>query len=238
MTEPNDISLKKQRQISRQIAAELKETEAIALKTMDKLVEVLGIDRALALLAETRQVEVNGGLLTNDGQRRTPGGVYFKLAKDQSTPQDRQRIFIPPKKSQSNIPPPEWEKLVPLAHNLVAQNSHGKADKVKLTVIGRPGKIIEKDSVVMTTIQSTKTPSLPKGLPAVPPKPTTYLVFIALKQWLKVREVINSNPDDKLIIEGYPALDARIGGGTVCLYAQNVTTITTQQARKEAQKAT
>ena len=50
-----------------------------------------------------------------------------------------------------------------------------------------------------------KPPTLPKGLPAPPTEPTTYLVYIARKQWVKVAEAIQV-ADDKLIVEGYPVV--------------------------------
>jgi hypothetical protein len=123
-----------------------------------------------------------------------------------------------------------------MADILLAQASHGEADKVKLTVVGRPGKIIEKESVVMITMQSSKAPSLPKELPPLPPKLTTYLVLIDQKQWRKVREAIKSVPTDKLIVDGYPVFNPQISGGTLCLYAQSVTTTGLQQSRTTAQK--
>jgi hypothetical protein len=245
MTEPTPVSPQpieataaaRQRrwEVAHQIAAALNETDKAPLKTIERLVFVLGEERALSLLAETQQIEADGGRLTNDGQqRRTPGGVYFKLAKDKISGAERGRIFTPPKpkaKPKFNLTPPEWDSLLPVVAEFLAQQRPGEADKMKLTLIGRPGKIIEKDSVVMTTLQSGKAPSLPKGLPAPPSKPTTYLVFIASKQWRKASEALAADPADRLIIEGYPAFDARIGGGTMCLYAQSVTTTTLQRAK-------
>jgi hypothetical protein len=108
---------------------------------------------------------------------------------------------------------------------------------VKMTLIGRPGRVIEKGEVVITSLQSSSVPSLPRGLPQPPDAPTTYIVYIALKQWRKVRESIQKNPDDKLIIEGYPAFDKRIGpNGTMTVYAQSVTSKLLEQAKREKQQ--
>ncbi len=238
-TEPSDAekaAAKARRwELTQQIAAALNETDKTPLRTIKQVIYVLGEERALAFLAEAQQVEANGGLLTDDGQkRRSPGGVYFKLVKDKVSGQERGRIFNPSKQKprpKLKLEPPEWEVLLPLVEEFLANPSPGEGDKVKLTLIGRPGKVIEKDAVVMTTMQGSKAPSLPKGLPAPPPKPTTYLVFIAAKQWRKVRAAIAADPADKLIIEGYPSLDTRIGGGTMCLYAQSVTTTALQRAK-------
>jgi hypothetical protein len=49
---------------------------------------------------------------------------------------------------------------------------------------------------------------------------------------------MDENPDDKLIIEGYPRFDKRIGQqGTMTIYAQNVTTKFLQQAQRQKQRA-
>lgn len=232
MTDVPKPNLKKQqRKIAKRIAAELNETEETPRKTIERLVYVLGEERALSLLSKAQQIEAAGGLWSDEDQkRRSIGGVFFKLTKDTVAPQERWRIFGPAK-FKAKTKSPDWEILIPLLAEFLTQPEPGKADKMKLTLIGRPGKIIEKDTVVMTTLQSSKAPSLPKGLPSVPSQPTTWLVFIAAKQWRKVRQAIEADAKDKLIIEGYPAFDARIGGGTMCLYAQSVTTTSLQRVR-------
>jgi hypothetical protein len=59
------------------------------------VIKVLGEDRIQALPEQTQQIEAKGGgMLTDDGiQRRTPGGVFFKLTKSQTTPKERWAIF-------------------------------------------------------------------------------------------------------------------------------------------------
>lgn len=218
-----------------QIATQLNETDPGPVKTIARLVCVVGQERALALLAETLAVEADGGLLTEDGQRRrSPGGVFFKLAKAQLSSRERGRIFGPPPKAatpKKTVVPPDWPDLLPVVTELLTNPFPGAANKMKLTLIGKPGKIIEKGEMVLTAIQGGQAPALPKGLPAPPAEPTTYLVFIAAKQWGKVKPALDADPADRLVIEGYPVLDKRIAGGTVCLYAQNVTTTALQRAK-------
>ena len=60
-----------------------------------KVLRMFGIDRATAILADTLQCEANGGMLTKDRTRRTPG-VFFQLVKERATPQERRRLFPPP----------------------------------------------------------------------------------------------------------------------------------------------
>jgi hypothetical protein len=106
---------------------------------------------------------------------------------------------------------------------------------MKITLIGRPGRIVEKGEVVLTSMQQGgKAPSLPQGLPPLPTEPTTYILYIARKQWQKVAKAI-TNPEDALIVEGLPVLDKRLG--TIAVFAQSVTTKWLQQAKHEAQKA-
>ncbi|MCG3212291.1 MAG: hypothetical protein FOGNACKC_05939 [Anaerolineae bacterium] len=222
------------------IAAALGETESTPVKTIGRLVRVIGEERAQALLEETLKLEAGDGMLTEDGQRRrTPGGTFFKLAKERLSTRERGKVFGPPPKPKAATPkkpvaPLSWEDLLPVVTDLLANPPQGVAHKMKLTVIGKPGKIIEKGEMVLTSLQSGPAPSLPKGLPNLPAEPTITLVFIAAKQWRKVQPALQADPSDRMIVEGFPVLDKRIKGGTLCLYAQSVTTIGMQRAKRDA----
>ncbi len=111
----------------------------------------------------------------------------------------------------------------------------GEASTVKVTVIGRPHQVVERQGVVVLALRSTKAPTLPKGLPPLPNAPTTYMIFIAQKQWNKVREAIQ-NADDALIVESYGVHAPRVAGITV--YATQVTTKASQAAKRTEQPAT
>jgi hypothetical protein len=88
--------------------------------------------------------------------------------------------------------------------------------------------------VIILALHSTKPPTLPKGLPPLPTTPTNYMVFIAQKQWNKVRDAIQ-NADDALIVEGYGVHEPRFAGITV--YATQVTTKALQAAKRKDQAA-
>ena len=56
--------------LTEEIAAALGETEKGPRKTIVRVVELLGEERARTLLAETIQIEAAGGLQTTDGTQR------------------------------------------------------------------------------------------------------------------------------------------------------------------------
>ena len=104
---------------------------------------------------------------------------------------------------------------------------------MKITLIGRPGTVTEKGNVIVTTMQSQKSPPLPKALPSLPSNPTVYAVYIARKQWRRVEESIK-DPEDQLIIEGYPIFDK--DSQTVAVFAIHTTTRLVQAAKRESQR--
>jgi hypothetical protein len=107
------------------------------------------------------------------------------------------------------------------------QHEQGEA-RVKVTLIGRPGKVVERNDVVITAMTVSKIPAMPKGVPA--PLPTTYSVYIARKQWAKVRDAIQ-NPADALHIAGVAFYDPEMAG--IVVSASPVTTKLLQQAKKQ-----
>jgi hypothetical protein len=66
-----------------------------------------------------------------------------------------------------------------------------------------------------------KAPSLPRGLPRPPPTSTKYAVYVTDKHWRRIADSI-SNPEQFMIIEGYPHLDA--DEATIVVFASKVTT--------------
>lgn len=76
-----------------------------------------------------------------------------------------------------------------------------------------------------------KLPTLPKGLPAPPAQPTTFIVYVAAKQWRTVEAAL-ADPRDVLIVEGVPMYDERLPG--VALMAQSVTTKTLQATKRQS----
>jgi hypothetical protein len=233
--------------VAKEIGKKLGETEIGPIRQISVLVRHYGADYARALLAETLAVEKQGGMLVNNGQRRrTPGGVYFHLAKSRMTPEERQ-LLLPSQYARIKaikererlhpgeaLPPFDWGARQAALAPLLAQQ--GAVDTVKITLIGRPGAVETFDDLVVTAMShSAGAPTLPRGVPPLPETPTVYTVYIAGKHWLKVQESITTDPDDALVIEGLCAYDAAISG--IAVYAMSVTTKKLEAAKRQTQKA-
>jgi hypothetical protein len=227
--------------VAADIARQLDETNPDAVIQIERLIHHLGAESKDACLQETLAIEAQSGMLTSNKKRwRTPGGVFFYLVRGR-TPVELQRIIWPthtpagekrpkrPKRPRQTSVFPWAERLTMLAE-LIAKPGEGA---VKITVVGRPNKTIERGDVVILTVASGNLPTLPKGLPTPPAEPTVYVVYIAQKQWRKVAEAIQ-RPEDKLIAEGYPFIDKKLG--VVGVLAQSVTTAALQRSRLEAQE--
>ncbi|MDP9314790.1 MAG: phosphorylated adapter RNA export RNA-binding domain-containing protein [Chloroflexota bacterium] len=224
------------------IAQALGETDRAVIAQLRRAIRVLGVETTQAVVAEMQQIEAEGGMLTKDGsRRRTPGGVFFQLVLQRVPSRDRWFVFRhdqarrkggrPPANTgaPAAVQPPFTLDLLP---EIIAQiQTWGGAQTVKITVIGRPTQTVERGEVIILGLINETAPSLPKGLP-VPPTPTKYVVLVARKQWQKVADALG-NPDDRLIIEGYPTYAPQHSGITV--YATSVTTKHLQAAKRLAQ---
>lgn len=216
-----------------EIADTLGETEAAPFRTIRRIVQELGEPKARELLEQVLEIEARGGILTEKGdRRRTPGGVFLKLAKEAATPEQRQSIFFGSwSKKKSAQPPPTPEEVARLIQESLKQK--GTATTVKITLIGRPGRVVKKGDVVLTTMQTGTPPSLPKGLPEPPPsdEPATFVIFIAAKQWGRVEAALQNDPEDALIVEGYPVFNPSLKA--MAVWIQSTTTRALQRAKRK-----
>lgn len=224
--------------VAADIARQLNESNPQAIVQIERIVHHLGVELAYAALQEALAAEAGGGMLTDDKKRRrTAGGVFFYLVRGRTPPELRQIIWpthrvageerVKPKPR----PPFPWADRGRIVADIIARPGDGT---VKMTVIGRPSKVIERGELVLLTIASAKAPPLPKGLPTPPPDPTVYVIYISRKQWNKVAEAIQ-NPEDKLIIEGYPFIDKKLG--VIGMMALQTTTAGLQKAKRMATEA-
>lgn len=255
------LALHQQRSdVARQIAERLGETEEEPQKSIYQVVKKLGIDEALRYVQKTLEVEEAGGIMLPDqSRRRTTGGVFFYLIKTEAPTDIIKHIFpgrrLPPRKeprirqdgqstqvlkpAAPSESPFTWDdRLAALAE--LSKAEKGEAKNVKVTLIGRPGRVIERGQCIVTTMQQqpNKLPALPKGLPIPTPdqiEPTLFAVYIATKQWKKVADAIK-DPEDLLIVEGIQVLDKKLPG-TIAVFASNVTTKKLQAAQRQPQQS-
>jgi hypothetical protein len=115
----------------------------------------------------------------------------------------------------------------------LATEPPGEARTMKLTLIGRPGKVETRGQAVVFRMQGKPPGPLPRGLPPVPAQaPLTWNVMVALRQWDRVKDSLAANQDDQLIIEGYPLMQ----GSQPVLLAQSCVSMLQQRAQKQAQQ--
>ena len=196
---------------------------------------VLGEARCIDILTDALTIESNGGMLTKAGdRRRTPGGIFIQFVRERTTGKERQRIFPSAPAHAPSIPQaPSWDEVQTIAQTL-ATEAPGEAKKMKTTLVGRPGKVDTQQTYVVFRMQGRPPGPLPKGLPPAPTTPPlTWTVMVALRQWNRVKESLNANADDQLIIEGYPLLQ----GTQPVLLAQSCVSMLQQRAQKQAQQA-
>jgi hypothetical protein len=215
---------------AQRIATELNES---LLWLLENVVEVLGVARADDLLRQTQAIEAAGGRMTLAGdRRRTPGGVYLMLLKEQASADGLARILTSGPKTKSTptpeqvSPPPlialAWEEARVEVARLIKEPLE-KAS-VKVTIVGRPTQVSKTKSCVVVALKGSRPPSLPKGLPPAPDgSDFSYAVFISLKHWAKVAPIMAQDKDERLLVEGYPIFDPK--RGVTVILAQSVRTI-------------
>lgn len=178
-------------------------------------------------------VQKGGGALKRDGNPRTLGGVFFFLMAHHPIgqkvvqPYYKHRI---PSDPEPNRPALSWKDRL-----CFAVEPKGEVAKVKIVVMGRPGQVTQGKGFVAMVLSESKVPSLPKGLPAPPPQPTEYMLFVPSKHWPKVQAALAKDPTDQIVAEGWCALDAE--AERIAVFATQTTTRATQRKAREAQTA-
>ncbi|NJL57542.1 hypothetical protein HC928_22235 [bacterium] len=224
------------------IAERLGETMRKPRSQIEQIVVMCGLDYAESLLAETLDIEANGGMLTNDGKRRrTPGGVYFQLARQQLPQEIREEIFHQWRvkmrlynERETQFPPFTFDDRMPTLEAVLAEQ--GEISDVKVTLVGRPGAIERRQDVVITsmTYEPNNEHSLPKGVPQLILEPITYVVYISARHWEKVEKALFSDDKDKLMIDGIQVRDPEADAWSVL--ATYVTTRKLEKNRQQREK--
>src|SRR5262249_556792 len=141
----------------------------------------LGVEATWALVQEAQAVEAEGGMYTQDGRRRTLGGVFFQLVeralsedewKDLGNPLKWQRVALaralqrgerwpleaprpvikpPPAISGAEIAEAVWAEREQLYQEL--SDDKGWARNVRITLMGRPAKYKERDNLVVVLLE-------------------------------------------------------------------------------------
>jgi hypothetical protein len=196
------------------IADELGEADPSALSQLRRMAAACGIVFLWRVLDETRAIEAAGGLFTQNGaRRRSPGGVFFHLAKRRLSQEgrgdDMARVFYPSEHPVVYRHPgvPAWVDR----HTLVSHGQQpGEAGRVKITITltGSPVSFDEHEDFTVAVFSYT--PSLnypPKGVPLPDTLPsTTYTVYIGGRMWRRIRPGLGQ-PGKILIVEGAPFWD-------------------------------
>ena len=226
------------------IATQLNEPNT---RLIQQIIEAIGPEQTQAHLSATLEIEAKDGMLTSDGsRRRTPGGVFFLLARKAMPGKLRRKLWPIGRKhkttGQTTAPSHTKDKRTPApvptltwaeAKQLITQavQNIGEARTVKITLIGRPGRVVEQTNCVVVAMKGKEPPSLPKGLPTPPANSAiTWAVFIATKQWTKVKDSITANQEDQLIIEGYPLIDPKSSASVVL--ATSVKSVAQERAQR------
>ena len=146
--------------LARGIAVVLGETMPPPIRIITRAVDCLGPPRARALLGQALTVEAQGGLMLPDGARRTPGGVFFYLVRTDEAVSRADKAYIFPHQGGRPVqaggagasapsPPPPLPPAAWTDDDYRAINQHlhdeiGRATTVKITIVGRPAKVLDR----------------------------------------------------------------------------------------------
>jgi len=227
----------------KQIMTVLGETLSGPRAQIRALIAHCGLAQVQEWIARAREIEDAGGMLMTGGQskRRTFGGVFFVVAKEAITDPEQRRALFVLADTQRHRRKKENAKASPTSGPLgerwenrgewIESVENGEATTVKVTIVGRPGKPVERQGFTLVRMLHTpKMDSLPKGLPIPAKAPATpYVLYIGGKQWRKVAEAIR-NPEDVLICEGVQFWDAQYQVLTV--FCTTCTTKLIQKAQR------
>ena len=239
--------------LTKQLAVQLGETHHGPIAQIRRVIEHAGAEMATTAADDAIRMVAAGEMLRADGSPRTPGGIFFALVRQRVDRALIPTIFpsaaavrrareargeapLPPRPQTApeaapgpTLPAFRWDDKAAIYRELAAEK--GTVQSMKVTLIGRPGRVVEKQDLVITMMTQMDPPkSFPKGVPAPPATPTVYTVYIGAKQWKNVAEAMQ-NPEDRLIIEGFAAFDPGLEG--MAVFVTNTTTKLLQQQKRQ-----
>lgn len=233
---------RRNRDIAREIADTLGETEKKPRRQIMKIIERMGVDFAQDLLKQTQEIEANGGMMIATGERRrTPGGVFFFLARSQMPEDIKMEVFyawrlaaLRRKEREAQFPPFDWDERAASVEKI--KSNTGEITDVKVNLVGRPGEIDRRQNLIVTTMttQIPETYAFPAGVPEPPVRTMTYVVYISAKQWETVAKAIEK-PDDELLVEGMCLFDPETDG--VSVFTTYVSTKKLERRKQQQQQS-
>ena len=224
------------------IAKVLGETRDFSRNTIGLIIQAMGLEFAERILLTTLELEAGAGVLLPDGsRRRTPGGVFFYLARKEMNAEQQIAAFgryregepLPPPADHpdayAQLPPFYWWQRKENFTDLSPEA--GEMSSIKVMLMGRPKKTDMQDKVTRLEMKdSTKSSTFPKGLPKPPEQNAVYIVYITAKQWRKVANALD-DPKDMLIIEGTCVFDPDLK--RMVVYASNTSSKALDRAKRE-----
>jgi hypothetical protein len=197
------------------IAKALGEADEGPLAQIKAVVDNLGEQACVTLLAETEKIEKAGGLMRGDGSgRRSPGGVFFFLAR-QRLPRDvRAAIFNDKKPRDPRAPatPQPEPKTKSSANAASPPPSSSGLPRRRVFEVVPASKPVLTASAPRAEPRGEWPPAPPEGA-FIPPELPAAVVRAKAKQGAQVA-VAGLNPTDQylLLVELLADLHAQYGG--------------------------
>jgi len=169
------------------------------------VIHELGEKKALELLQRTQEIEAAGGMPVLYGyRRRTPGGVFFYLARHEAGA-----------RSGRSVPEPafDWAERERLFRELRGQEA--VAEQMIVIFKGRPKRVLEIKGAVLAVFRQPALRAeagIPRGLPAPPAEEVEVRVLMPRHLWGRVMRGLQEDERAKLAIQGQAAEDKELGG--------------------------
>ncbi len=240
--------------LTKQLADLIGETHHGPIAQIRRVIEHAGAELATTAADDAVRMAAAGEMPRADGSPRTPGGIFFALVRQRIDPAVVPIIFpsaaasrrarqargegsprprptaAPEAGPEPVLPAFQWAEKAAIYREL--QQQKGTVQTVKVTLIGRPGRVVEKQDLVITMMTQMEAPNaFPKGVPTPPTTPTVYTIYIGAKQWKTVAEAMQ-NPEDRLIVEGFAAFDPGLEG--MAVFVTSTTTKLLQQQKRQS----
>ena len=230
-------------QIVKEIAERLGETNEIPLWQITKIVERNGADFAYFMVELAEEIHREGLMMVLDGSRpRTLGGVFFNAVRDGLAYKFRYEIFPPHDVKEKRIKHDIYVRNLPLfnwegrANDLapIFSKSVGEVKSVNIVLRGNPKHIESRQEVVVFRMELNPTKAdlqLPREMPPLPTEPSTYIVYVAMRQWKKniAKSVAKGQG---LMVDGACVLDTALNA--IVVYARGIKLLPPEVAPLEA----